>query len=195
MKWLVTAFEPFAGAQSNSSLIVLEKLKDQNEFPEIEFLAPLPVRFSDGWKALSEHLERNEYAGVLALGQAEGQAHVRLERVALNWIDARVADNAGVTPPIGKIKNGADVFWSEIPWDQFSTSALCRKSYSAGTFVCNELMYHLLEWSKKKGVLAGFVHVPLVESQTDAVFAGQMRVSDQDVVDEVTRILHFVSEL
>jgi len=195
MKWLITAFEPFGGASSNSSLIAHEELKRRAELSDFDFISPLPVEFGRAWRTLKNHLESNPpYKGVLALGQAEGQAHIKLECLALNRVDARIADNAGCKPPIGKIKDGPDVHWCGIPWETYDGPS-ARRSYSAGTFVCNELMFHLLEWSKERGVRAGFVHIPLLESQTDEAFIGQARVADRTVHDELIRLLQFVRRL
>ena len=42
--------------------------------------------------------------------------------------------------------------------------ALNINSYTAGTYVCNNLMYHVLHYIKenKLGIKAGFVHLPLM---------------------------------
>ncbi len=97
MKWLVTAFEPFGGATTNSSLIVAEALRSR--FSQVLVHAPLPVGFDSAWGSLKETLVQHpNVEGVLALGEAGGRTRIGLERVALNWNDARIADNNHFVP-------------------------------------------------------------------------------------------------
>lgn len=158
MKWLVSAFEPFGGGSTNSSQIVVNALAARDWGGRVEFYPNVPVEFGRGWLELEKRA--HGFDGVLAFGQAETRARVGYERVALNMIDARIADNAGVTPPLGPIVAGPDTRWCPIPWENLPLSPLSERSYSAGTFVCNELMYHLLGWAEAHGKLAGFVHLP-----------------------------------
>ena len=195
MKWLVSAFEPFNGATSNSSLITLNELRHRDFSGQVSFHTPVPVTFGGAWQNLREVLERSpEIDGVLALGQAEGRARVSLECVALNWVDARTADNAGVIPPRGPIADGPELLWSQIPWEKFPDSPLSSRSYSAGTFVCNEIMFHSLEWGKRNSKLAGFVHIPLLEQQADACYR-HLAKQDRRTIDEVERVLRFLISL
>ena len=193
MKWLVTAFEPFGGASSNSSLTMLRQLRRQDWQGALEFLEPIPVRFMDGWEHLRVRIPR-DVDGILALGQAETRAKIGLERVALNWIDARIRDNAGAQPLQAKIDAGKpDMFWCNIPWDKFELTSASERSYSAGTFVCNELMFRMMDWAASSGKLAGFVHVPALESQTDLLTS--VRMSDAVAEAELRRILSFLVSL
>lgn len=194
MKWLVTAFEPFGGAPSNSSLIVLNRLKERDWQGLVKFFAPVPVRFDQAFASVrAELLKHPEVNGVLALGQAETRTRISLERVALNWIDARIADNAGVTPEQGPVEAGPDSLWAPIPWDRLGDSGHWERSYSAGTFVCNTLMYQLI---KNSGKMAGFVHIPLLDSQTEPAFAKHpQRMAEETAVAALERILEFLSGL
>jgi pyroglutamyl-peptidase len=194
MKWLVTAFEPFAGATTNSSLIVAEALRKREWSGQVDFFTPVPCRFADAWSAVRGQL-KPEHRAVLGLGQAESRSRVGLERVALNWIDARIADNSGVTRDQARVQDGADMLWSPIPWERLEDSSLWERSYSAGTFVCNALMYQAVDWARQNGRLAGFVHIPLLESQTEPRFKGMPRMADQVAIDSAARILRFLTEL
>jgi pyroglutamyl-peptidase len=179
MKWLISAFEPFAGAPTNSSLQVLRELEARNSNPRLIFHSPVPVTFKDAWPNLRAKAEAvTGLAGVLALGQAETRSRICLEYLSLNRIDARIRDNAGELPPLGRINSsGPDVLWSNIPWDEFQLTARTERSYSAGTFVCNALMFELMEWAKAHGKHAGFVHVPLY---------------DEGLIPEMENVLEFV---
>lgn len=193
MKWLVTAFEPFAGASSNSSLIVLRELERLDWGGRVKFHAPLPVTFAGAWPAVEPHISP-DIDGVLALGQAEGRTRIGLERVALNFQDARIVDNAGAQPREARvIEGGADMIWCPIPWPSFSLPKNCDLSYSAGTFVCNTLLFQLSQWARSHGKLAGFVHIPLVEEQVG--FEGLPRLTKSEAVDSLQRTLEFLVAL
>ncbi len=165
MKWLITAFEPFAGAKTNSSLISIQELAQAKWDQQVDFLYPIPVSFQESWTTLQKKLVFSQYDGVVALGQAESRKKISLERVALNWIDATIPDNSGVTLKNKKIESGPVARWCNIPWENFEIPQNCELSYSAGTFVCNHLMYHLTEWGTEKNIYTGFIHIPLIQGQ------------------------------
>jgi pyroglutamyl-peptidase len=170
MKWLITAFEPFDGAASNSSLILLRHLQGIDWVRDrVEFFAPLPVSYARAWPVLMAELGRRPgVEGVLALGQAESRPRLSLERLALNWVDSIRFDNDGARPEPGPLGPGPEVLWSPIPWQEMGDGDPWRRSYSAGTFVCNALFYDLLKWAKENSKQAGFVHVPVLASQKDS---------------------------
>lgn len=196
MKWLVTAFEPFAEAMSNSSLIVLRELERLDWNGSVKFHAPLPVTFHGAWPTLKQALASadDDFGGVLALGQAEGRTHIGLERVALNFQDARIPDNEGAQPRENRsFATGPDMLWCPIPWPKFSRPVNCEFSYSAGTYVCNTLMFQLLEWARSHGKLGGFVHIPLVDEQSG--FDGMPRLQKNEAVESLKKILDFLVAL
>lgn len=197
MKWLITAFAPFGGAKSNSSQLVLDQLRRGEWGGRLLFHAPVPVEFNRAWNDICQVLDQApDIEGVLALGQAETRSRISLERVALNWNDARLPDNAGWLPPQAAIHNQApDVYWSNIPWQNFELSDLSERSYSAGTYVCNNVMFQALDWAKSRQKKAGFVHIPVLSSQEEPVFAKSPKLSDQAAVEEVSRILEFLLKL
>jgi pyroglutamyl-peptidase len=164
---LVTAFEPFDGAPTNASLILLEKLKQLDWEGRVVFFGPVPVSFEDAWPVVKREMDRYpDLQGVIALGQAEGRGRISLERLAVNWVDTRTPDNDNFVPKTGKLdQKGPEAIWSGFPWQEMEASPLWSRSYSAGSYVCNALMYRLLEWAEAENKTAGFVHVPLVKSQ------------------------------
>lgn len=195
MKWLVTAFEPFNGASSNSSLTVLTHLQQRPWADRVRFLAPIPTSFARAWPVVRATLSE-DVGGVIALGQAETRTRISLERIALNWIDARIADNDGARPAQGPILEGQDALWSTIPWDRVPDAPELERSYSAGTFVCNSLLYQMLAEKPKWVKYAGFVHIPRLDSQQDATLSSTgPRMADATAVDVVTRLLQFALTL
>lgn len=110
---------------------------------------------------------------VVCIGQAGGRAGITPERVAINVDDAAIPDNAGQQPP------GRPVV-ADAPPACFSTlpvKAMVRAiadaglpaslSNSAGTFVCNHLMFGVLHHLAVAGSPArvGFIHVPSLPEQ------------------------------
>jgi pyroglutamyl-peptidase len=194
MKWLVTGFEPFAGAQSNSSQILVKKLRARDWGGRVLFHDSVPVTFAGAWADVQKHLS-SDLRGVLCLGQAESRARICLERVALNWIDARLPDNDGSQPAERPVQVGSEVLWSNIPWANFKMPAIVERSYSAGTFVCNTLMYQVMDWAAPERKLGGFVHIPVLQSQEDLQFKNSPRLEDADAEDALVQILQFLVKL
>lgn len=197
MSWLVTAFEPFGGAGSNSSLMLMDRLKTQDWQGRVEFFSPVPVVFSEAWPVVRREIERRPHLkGVLALGQAERRSRISLERVALNWIDAHIPDNLGAQPNQCRIEDGEpEILWSGIPWEKLEPSPHWERSYSAGAYLCNSLMYNILNWCRKNDRTGGFVHVPLIQSQADPVLQKHTeRMPDKVAADSLSRIINFLSD-
>lgn len=193
---LVTAFEPFDGAPTNASLILLEKLKELDWQGRVIFFGPVPVSFEDAWPVVKREMDRYpDLQGVIALGQAEGRGNISLERLALNWVETRTPDNDNFVPKTGKLNaKGPEAIWSGFPWQEMETSKLWSRSYSAGTYVCNALMYSLTEWAQREDKTAGFVHVPLVKSQ----FGGKAdftvlvpHMDDEVALSALCRVIEF----
>jgi pyroglutamyl-peptidase len=195
---LVTAFEPFDGATTNASLILLEKLKEMDWDGRVVFFGPVPVSFDDAWPLIRQEMERHpDLQGVLALGQAEGRSRISLERLALNWIDAGIPDNYGVMPVQQPVEEGApDVLWSQFPWHELEKSPCWQRSYSAGAYVCNATMYHLLNWARKEDKAAGFVHIPALASQDadPGLHQHSPRMDDDLALQSLRRIIQFSLE-
>ncbi len=105
---------------------------------------------------------------VIALGVAVGRSAITPEKVAINFDDFRIADNAGYQPIGEPIRaDGAAAHFSTLPIN-LMTQTICASqvsgavSFSAGTFVCNHLMYGVLDHIERQSlpIRAGFIHVP-----------------------------------
>ncbi len=197
MKWLVTAFAPFGGAASNSSLIVLNQLRLRDWGGRIEFHSPVPVEFNSAWKNIRQVMDRDQdWTGVLAFGQAENRTRLGIEQVALNFNNPRIPDNAGFKPAEGPIDPDAPILCgTNIPWLNFDLSESSERSYSAGTYVCNNVMFHSLRWALAQKKKAGFVHIPVLTSQQDQALEKAPRLDDRAAVIEAARILEFLLKL
>ncbi len=169
---LVTAFEAFGGASINPTQVIIEKLEPQAEL-ELKRLV-LPVVFDDCLVLLEEAIAEFKPDLVLALGQAGGRSKISLERVAINLNDARLPDNAGKQPIDTCVCEGApDAYFSRLPIKRMfralqEQSIPVEVSNSAGTYVCNHLMFGLLDLIEHRypNMQGGFIHVPYLPEQS-----------------------------
>lgn len=171
MKVLVTAFDPFGGEELNASWEVLKQLPEEIGGCRI-IKRQLPTIFRKSFEALKESIDSYNPEIVICLGQAAGRRGITVERVAINIDDARIPDNAGNMPIDSSIeKNGEAAYFSTLPIKAMVEEMKKRGieasvSNTAGTFVCNHLMYLLLYHAKgNKKYRGGFIHIPCIEEQ------------------------------
>jgi pyroglutamyl-peptidase len=163
---LLTGFEPFADARANSSWDAVQMLADTWSRPHELVVRRLPVVFGSGGRRLIEHVTAHTPDVVVAVGVAEGRSAVTPERVAVNFRDARIPDNAGRQPlETPCVAGGPAAYFSTLPVTAI-VSALkdagipAEPSMTAGTYVCNDAFYALQHALAGLGVSSGFVHVP-----------------------------------
>lgn len=171
MKLLLTAFEPFGGEALNAAWEAVMAL----DAPEGLQLCRLqvPTVFDLAGDTVWEAIEREWPDAVLCVGQASGRAALTPERAALNLRDASIPDNAGRQPadePV--VPGGPAAYFTTLPVRAMA-EAIRRAglpaavSNSAGTFVCNDLLYTLLYRIEREGlpIRCGFLHVPCLPEQ------------------------------
>lgn len=165
---LVTGFRPFLGESVNPSELCLPALA---KIPGVRTLV-LPVEYEGAFRSLRENLESETYDGVLLLGQATGAKKIRLERVALNLMDATSADEAGIQHHETSIDpKGPTALLTDLPLREWWTALKDRHaieiSNSAGAFVCNATYYQMLNYLRTRPVAIPmlFVHLPLLPEQ------------------------------
>jgi pyroglutamyl-peptidase len=172
-KILVTGFEPFGGQSTNPSWDVARKLPARIGDVMIA-RAQIPTVFMTSAAVLADAIDDAKPAAVLMLGQAGGRSALTPERVAINIDDcASLADNVGDLPVDRAIaKRGPAAYFSTLPIKAMVAAMRAQGvpaaiSNSAGTFVCNHLMYAALHHihKKKLAIRAGFMHVPFLPSQ------------------------------
>ena len=172
MKILVTGFEPFGGEIRNPSAEVVERLPDRIGGAEI-IKRKLPVVRGRSSSVLAEAVENFRPDAVLSIGQAGGRSSITVEQVAVNLDDYRIPDNDGNQPvdePI--VPSGPDGYFCTAPVKEMVTAIQAAgipaaRSLSAGTYVCNHVMYstlHLLA-TQYPGVPFGFIHIPYLPEQ------------------------------
>lgn len=180
MKILVTGFEPFNGATVNPSQLIVNSL----EAPRGEALIKeiLPVEFKNVTVRLQELLAEHKPDVVVSIGQAGNRPEICVERVAINLDNTRSSngktirpDNAGYAPVDEQIfPDGAPAYFSNFPvWDMVDAiqeqGIQGAASYSAGTYVCNHVMYTVLYEVEQNypEMKAGFIHVPFLPEQLE----------------------------
>ena len=167
MTILVTAFDPFGGEETNASLEVLKALPERIGGAEL-VKRVLPTVFGLSAQLAREAAEELRPDAVVCLGQAGGRKAVTPERVAVNLMDAAGPDNAGNLPvdePV--VPGGPATYFSTLPVKAMTaavreTGVPAAVSCTAGTFVCNSLMYAMLHYAAEKcpDLPCGFIHVP-----------------------------------
>jgi pyroglutamyl-peptidase len=169
---LVTGFHPFGGEGLNPSWEVCKRLPAKIGELRVE-TCRIPCEFRRAIEVVAEAIERLQPAMVLCLGQAGGRSHVSVERVAINVDDARIADNSGASPVDEAIAaNGPAAYFSTLPIKAMAVAMRgagvpALVSNSAGTYVCNHLMYGVLHFlaASNTPARAGFIHLPYAEEQ------------------------------
>lgn len=172
MKILLTGFDPFGGDTINPAWEAVKLVKDQIEDIQVVKLE-VPTVFYKSIDKVAEAIEKEKPDAVLCIGQAGGRYDLTPERVAININDARIPDNEGNQPLDGPVfEDGETAYFSTLPIKAMvkeirAAGVPASISNTAGTFVCNHLMYGVLYTLAKKypGVKGGFMHVPFVTSQ------------------------------
>lgn len=199
MRILVTGFDPFDGESCNPSWDAVSQLSEQIAGAEIVTKC-VPTEFRRATAEVSEAIDELAPDAVVLVGQAGGRADVTPERVAINLEDARIPDNAGAQPiDVPVADDGPAAYFSTLPVKAMvaairDTGLPAYLSNSAGTFVCNDLMYgvlHHLAMTGRTAVRAGFVHVPFVPEQA-ARHEGAASLPLDDIVRALTAAIEAV---
>lgn len=172
MKILVTGFDPFGGEKVNPALEAVKSLPSVIHGAEIRWVE-IPTVFYKSAEVLEAEIVRYQPDVVLCIGQAGGRASLTPERVAINQDDARIPDNQGNQPIDTPIRlDGEAAYFSTLPIKAMVQAIKedglpATVSNTAGTFVCNHLMYQALYLADKKfpNMRAGFMHIPYMTEQ------------------------------
>jgi len=172
MNILITGFEPYGGEDYNPSGEIAEKMNGEILNGHKILGVKLPVSFKRVGEILESNISDSNPSVILNLGLAPRTAHIRVERVAINIMDGG-PDNDGyraIDEPI--VPNGPAAYFSTLPIRRIvealrSTGIPSAISNSAGTFLCNYVMYRTLHFIHINGwnVKAGFIHLPYTSRQ------------------------------
>ena len=167
---LVTGFDPFGGQPVNPAREAVLRLPDTVGGYEITKLE-IPTVFGLAAETVLQAASERQPHAVLCVGQAGGRSAVTPEMVAINLREATIPDNAGNIPvntPV--VENAPAAYFSTLPVRDMVQAVKergipCALSYTAGTFVCNDLLYTLLHHYRDTDVRVGFVHIPYLPEQ------------------------------
>lgn len=172
MKILVTGFDPFGGEIVNPAFEAVKRLPKRIGESDVEVLE-IPTVFHKSIAVILQRIDEVQPHRVLMVGQAGGRFEITVERVGINVDDARIPDNEGNRPvdvPIDP--DGPAACFATLPIKAImerirSRGVPANVSNTAGTFVCNHVLYGVLNAIAKKGlpVKAGFIHVPYLPEQ------------------------------
>ena len=172
MKILVTGFDPFGGETVNPAWEAVSRLPAETGGAEIVKLQVLTM-FGRAPEAVLREVERLRPDFVVSVGQAAGRTSITPERIAINCEEASIPDNAGFQPAGGPVvEGGPDGYFSLLPVKEMAAAIQAaglpgKVSNTAGTYVCNHLMYHILHacHTRYPGMRSGFIHVPCIPEQ------------------------------
>ncbi|GGN93878.1 pyroglutamyl-peptidase I [Saccharibacillus kuerlensis] len=169
MKILISGFEPFGDSPINPTQELMEQIAAEN-FGDAEIhTLLLPVHYDDCAEKLLAETERLRPDAVIACGLAAGRTAITPERIAINIKDTEsYADNTGRSPKDEPIRaDGPDGLFATLPIRRIteelrSAGIPSSISNTAGTYICNNTMYALLDTlrEQRSDTLAGFVHFP-----------------------------------
>jgi len=178
---LLTGFGPFGSEPDNPSERVVRAL-DGTRLPGGVLVRGrvLPVAFEGARAALAAALAEGVPALALGLGLAASRREISVERVALNLADAPIPDATGAQPVDRPLADdGPPARFATLPVKGLVAALRAAGhpaglSLSAGSYVCNAVLYALLEGLEPLGVPTGFLHLPRadvwpLEQQVEAV--------------------------
>lgn len=178
-KVLVTGFEPFDGNSFNPTADLCSFLVQQSFSYELT-TAVLPVSFTKALLRLDQVMGEFKPTHVLLTGYAEKREELTIERIGINWVDARIPDNDGLMPKAQKILEiGPDGLFSTLALEPMLAAARnivpVKISTSAGEYVCNHVLYSFL--NLYPGIPGTFLHLPKADHY-GAYFSAVKAIAD-----------------
>ena len=169
-KLLITGFEPFGGEKINPSWDAVCRLPSEIGEYSLTKLC-LPVVFREAAERVIRETDEARPDVILCIGQAGGREAITPELVGINLRYGTIADNKGNQPkdePI--VDGGACAYFSSLPVrriaDAINAAGIpSQVSYSAGAYVCNDVIYTLLARFLGSDTKVGFIHVPYCTEQ------------------------------
>ena len=169
-KLLITGFDPFGGEAINPSWEAVKGLPDHiGDYSIIKI--EIPTVFGSAAQKVIAAAEELEPDVILCVGQAGGRAAVTPEVIAINLQEARIPDNLGNQPVnVPVATDGPAAYFATVPVREMVQTIQAggipsALSYSAGAFVCNDVLYRLLHHFHGTDTRAGFIHVPYLPQQ------------------------------
>lgn len=186
---LITAFEPFDGETVNPSWEAVRELGGRELHGACVVAHQLPCEFGRSLQVLWQAIDQLQPEIVIAVGQAGGRAELSVERIGINVDDARIADNRGQQPvdePV--VPGGPAAYFATLPIKAMVAAIRAAGipvavSQTAGTYVCNHVMYGLLHHLQQHypQTRGGFIHIPYLPAQA-AAHPGKASMAAETVI-------------
>ena len=169
---LLTGFEPFGGSHINPSIEACRPYYGKTINGVKVKVVEIPLRYDEVKPVLIKAIRETSPATVICTGQT-GTSAIRLERVAINIVDARIPYNCGTQPKDRTIEqDGPVAYFSKLSLRKLLSALTEEKipseiSNTAGTFGCNHIFYELMHYVSEENldIPAGFIHVPSLPEQ------------------------------
>ena len=172
-KILITGFGPFGGLQSNPTEEWVLRMRGQKlKNRQVEGLV-LPVSFTHAFNEFKKVFDEFQPHVVLLTGLAQNRPVLTIERIGINWVDARIPDNDGSQPKNSLIyENAPDGLFTTLSISKLQNILnLCgvenKISTSAGEYVCNDLLYKVLHYTQTTKTEVTFIHFPGLNEAKD----------------------------
>ncbi|MGM9946216.1 MAG: pyroglutamyl-peptidase I [Lysinibacillus sp.] len=185
---LVTGFEPFLKFPKNPTEEVVKVLDGEtiNDFAVVGHV--LPVTFQEAGEKLVQLIDEVKPDAIVMLGLAAGRFKITPERIAINVNDGAKDNNGVAYVDHTIVEAGADGYFSTLPIRKMvdtliATGFPAEVSNSAGTYVCNHVMYTALHHGN---VPAGFIHIPA--SHELAIIHGNVPSWSQHDLNEAIKV-------
>ena len=169
-KLLITGFAPFGGEEINPSWKAVARLPEKiNEYSLIKLR--LPVTFGKAAELVIKAAEEIAADVILCIGQAGGRNAITPELVGIKLRHATIPDDKDYQPKDEPIMvGGATAYFSTLPVRSMveamrAADIPAQVSYSAGAYVCNDVLYTVLAHFQDSELKAGFIHVPYSDDQ------------------------------
>ncbi len=172
MKILITGFDPFGDETINPAYEAVKLLPDKIKGAKI-YKLEIPTVMNKSIEKTIEKIKEIEPNIVINVGQAGGRYYITPEKVAINLNDFRIPDNEGNQISDQQIyEDGETAYFTTLP-----VKAMVKKmkeanipatlSYTAGSFICNHVMYGILYYVNKNNlnIKSGFIHIPYMTEQ------------------------------
>lgn len=167
---LITGFEPFGENLVNPSIMVSDFLNGTSIEGKKVYSLSLPVIYFKAANKVRNKMDKLSPDFVICLGLDNRSTSIAVERNAWNVIASFHPDNEGTVIIFRPIAFAPLYLSSTLPVtkivdDMRAANISALHSLFAGTFVCNEVFYKALLYSKKKNIEVGFIHMPNIPTQ------------------------------
>jgi pyroglutamyl-peptidase len=173
---LVTGFGPFPGVAENPSAWLAETLASEPPNLDVEFHARVMPTAWQAAQLMPRLYESLQPQVMIHFGVSQRATSFRIERFAHNRAALR-RDAEGVLPSRSVIKSaGPARIDTELPaadlaahLDKCGLPAIASRS--AGSYLCNYLYYHSLDWAGRQTDprVALFIHIPSPAGERSSV--------------------------